>query len=297
MHQLTQLLQTLLPSPERAREYTPNDLFLAQVLKIPARDLPRVRMGRRYHYRPFALPKKDGFTRQVYAPSPALKELQRRLLKRHLAFLPVHPAATAFVPGASIVSNVRRHVGQAIIATVDLADFFPSTTANRARSWFIRQGWGGLALTTLMRLCVYRNGLPQGAPTSPCLSNLVNVDLDAALDELARRSGATYTRYGDDLCFSWPTEAIPATFKNAVQRELLVADYQVQPRKGWQIKRITERPQITGLVLDGNGQIAPLPHVRAKVRRLRWLSWLKRSTPSQNAQLLGYDGFLRMLKT
>jgi hypothetical protein len=224
-----------------------------------------------------------------------LKELQQRLLRRHLAFLPVHAAATAFMPGASIVHNAQRHAGQAVIATVDLVDFFLSTSASRVRDFFLRQGWRGIALTTLMRLCVYRNGLPQGAPTSPCLSNLVNVDMDAALDELARRSGATYTRYGDDLCFSWPVEPIPSYFSAAVHRELLLVGYQVQPRKGWQIKRAAEQPEITGLVLGRNGRIEPSARVRAKVRKLRWLSWLKRPDPARQAQLRGYDGFLQML--
>jgi RNA-directed DNA polymerase len=295
MIQLPRLVRNLFALPADTYTDAPDAIELAQVLKIPVGELSRVRMGRIYHYRPFTIPKKDGRERQILAPSPALKELQQRLLRRYLAFLPVHAAATAFMPGASIVHNAQRHAGQAIVATVDLDDFFASTTASRVRDFFLRQGWRGQALTTLMRLCVYRNGLPQGAPTSPSLSNLVNTDMDAALDDLARRSGATYTRYGDDLCFSWPTEDMPSTCTAAVQRELLLAGYQVQPRKGWQIKRAAERPEITGLVLGRSGRIEPSARVRARARRLHWLSRFKRPDPARQAQLHGYDGFLRML--
>jgi hypothetical protein len=273
---------------------SPNAARLAQILKLPASELPSIRMGHTYHYRPFAIPKRDGRDRHLLAPSPALKTLQQRL-HRYLDFLPVHPAATAFMPGASIVRHARRHAGQAVIATVDLVDFFQSTSANRVRAFFIRQGWRGELLSTLMRLCVYRNGLPQGAPTSPCLSNLVNVDLDAALDELARRAGATYTRYGDDLAFSWSTARIPSYFKAAVQRELLLASYQVQHRKGWQVKSMADRPEITGLVLSRGERIQPSVRLSKKVRRLRWLSWLRRNDPSLRSRLRGYDGFMRLL--
>jgi hypothetical protein len=278
------------------RRYSAQEIELARLLKLPASELQRVRMGQTYHYRPFCVRKQDGRERQILAPSPALKELQQRLLRRNLAFLPVHPAATAFMTGASIARNARRHAGQALVATVDLVDFFSSTTASRVRDFFIRHGWRDRALSALMRLCVYQNGLPQGAPTSPCLSNLVNVDLDTALDDLARPSGATYTRYGDDLCFSWPARRIPGRFTAAVERDLLAAGYQVQPRKGWQIKRAADRPVITGLEFAPNGRIQPSKRLRAKMRRLRWLCWW-RFTTARQAQQRGYDGFLNMLGT
>ena len=295
MIRLPRLMRILFAPPTDTRAHSPGAIKLAHVLKIPVSELPNVKMGRVYHYRPFSISKKDGRERQILAPSPALKELQQRLLRRHLVFLPVHPSATAFMPGASIVRNAQRHAGQAVVATVDLADFFTSTTASRVRDFFVRQGWRGQALATLMRLCVYRNGLPQGAPTSPALSNLVNADLDAALDDLAQRSGATYTRYGDDLCFSWPTAHMPATFRDAVQRELLAAGYQVQPRKSWRIHRAAERPEITGLVLRRNGRIEPSKRVRVQMRKLRWLSWWRRPDPARQTRLRGYDGFLNML--
>lgn len=276
---------------------------LAGLLKIPVNELSSVRMGHQYHYRPFAVPKKNGDERRILAPSPALKELQERLLRRYLAHLPVHPAAMAFMPGASIVRNAQRHAGQAVIVTADLTDFFPSTSAERVRAFFVREGWRGEALGALMRLCVYQNGLPQGAPTSPCLSNLVNAGLDGALDELARRAGARYTRYGDDLTFSWAERAefeASSWFRPAVERELLTAGYRIQGQKGWRVSRIAERPQIAGVTLKANGQITPSKRVRAQIKSLRIRAWWQRLTgrdaASTRARLRGYQGFMHMFE-
>src|SRR4051794_1985262 len=82
---------------------------LAGILGVDVGDLAAIRLGARFHYRPFTRIKPDGRERRLLAPSPALKTLQRRLLDRYLAHLPVHACATAFRPGSSIVHNARVH--------------------------------------------------------------------------------------------------------------------------------------------------------------------------------------------
>jgi hypothetical protein len=294
MFPLSRLVRTLFSSP--ANFPTEDEHKLARILQLPAQELPTLRMGRCYHYRPFSIAKHDGRERRILAPSPALKELQRRLLHNYLATLPVHPAATAFVSNASIVTNAQRHAGQALIATLDLADFFESTSADRVRTFFLKQGWRGQALGCLMRLCVYKNGLPQGAPTSPALSNLVNLDLDKALHMLAHRSGAIYTRYGDDLTFSWRNNDLPAYFETAARQELLRAGYQVQPRKDWQVYTASQEPQITGLILGQDGRVRVPARLWWHVLKLCWLAWWQRDNAILRAQLQGYQGFLKSLE-
>jgi RNA-directed DNA polymerase len=204
-------LLRLLPRPS-APSASAMETRLATLLGVWPSALPSLRLGPKYHYRPFTVAKRDGRERRILAPSPALKKLQRNLLHNYLDKLLVHPAATAFRRNCSIVDNARRHAGQKLIATLDLVDFFESTTASRVRGFFLKQGWRGEALSTLMRLCVYRNGLPQGAPTSPALSNLVNFEMDGKIASLASRAGAIYTRYGDDLTLSWSTDHVPGYF-------------------------------------------------------------------------------------
>jgi hypothetical protein len=252
-------------------------------------------MGPRYHYRPFTIAKPDGRERRILAPSPALKTLQRRLLDGYLAHLPVHSSATAFRPGYTIVYNARCHARQTLIATVDLRDFFESTTATRVRAFFVRQGWRGDDLATLMRMCVHRNHLPQGAPTSPALSNLVNLSLDARLATLAQRFHAIYTRYGDDLTVSWSADEVPHGFQRSVENYLAAAGYEIQPCKGWRVSRISERPMVTGLVLTGNGGVRVPWALRCRMWSLWWKSWWSADIDLMN-RLSGYNGFIQMVK-
>jgi hypothetical protein len=267
---------------------------LAEILDVNPGELPALRLGNRLHYRRFRAAKPDGRERRLLAPSPALKRLQRRLLDHYLAQFSTHPCATAFSPGSSIVHNARRHSQSLWIATVDLRDFFESTRAARVRSFFARQGWRDEELRTLMRLCLYHNGLPQGAPTSPCLSNLVNVPLDERLHQLCQRSHAIYTRYGDDLTFSWPSGRMPGGFRQAVENHLTWAGYAIQPFKGWRVSPIAARPIITGIVLTGGGRLGiPWP-IRRRLWLSRWQSWW--GDEQARARRRGYEGYSRMVK-
>jgi RNA-directed DNA polymerase len=267
---------------------------LATILQVDGGELASIRMGPRFHYRPFTATKPDGSERRLLAPSPALKKLQRLLLDNYLANIAVHASATAFQAGSSIVHNARAHGHQQLIATVDLRDFFESTGAARVRTVFVKQGWRDDELRTLMRLCVFRNGLPQGAPTSPCLSNLVNLSLDERLARLARRAGAIYTRYGDDLTFSWGCEHMPGGFQHAVEDVLHAAGYEIQPRKGWRLTSIRDRPAVTGVVLLGEGRLRIPWALRWRI----WCLWLKSwwsADPAVLARLHGYRGYARMV--
>lgn len=267
---------------------------LAEVLRVEVGELSAVRLGTRYHYRPFTTAKADGRERRILAPSPPLKGLQRRLLDNYLATLPVSPHATAFRRGGSIVHNARRHANQRLIATVDLRDFFEATKGHRVRRFFARHGWREEALGTLMRLCVFRDGLPQGAPTSPCLSNLVNASLDEALGQVAHDYRAAYTRYGDDLTFSWAQERLPDGFTIAVEECVAAAGYEVQPCKGWQVQRVEEGPCVTGVVLRGKGWVG----VPRALRWRAWWLWLRSWSGDEQilAQLRGHRAYARMVR-
>lgn len=287
-HFVPRCLRELIPMP--STQVSRWEAQLAYWLQVPVSELSDIRMGPRYHYRPFSITKRDGRERRILAPSPALKRLQHRLLRNYLSMLPVHPAATAFQRGCSIVDNARRHAGQTLVATLDLVDFFESTTANRVRRFFIRQGWRGEELSVLMRLCVYRDGLPQGAPTSPCLSNLVNFDLDEQLTSLARRADAIYSRYGDDLTFSWRSNRVPTYFEPTLRGILTDAGYTIQPRKAWRIQHINAGPQITGLVLGHDGKIRVPRRLRWEAFKLRWSLWWRHDAHTA-ARLQGYENF------
>jgi hypothetical protein len=253
----------------------------------------------RFRYRSLHVEKRDGSKRAIDAPLPDLKLLQRGLLRLYLDGLYVHPAAMGFRRGFSTADNARRHLGQRIVITADLEDFFANTTADRVRHFYRSAGWDETATSILLGLCTLRGALPQGAPTSPALSNLVNVEMDEALTALATRAGGRYTRYGDDLTFSWAGNRVPSEFETLVRGRVLAQGYRLNRKKGWRFYRVDrgEIPVITGIELGRDGALHPAPEVRREIRRLRHRGWFRRRRdPQAAARLAGYQGYLKTLR-
>ena len=172
------------------------------------------------HYVTFAIPKRTGGERLIMAPKARLKALQRRLNALLVSKLPISEYAHGFRTGHSVRSNAEPHVGKSVILRLDVKDFFPSIHFGRVRGLLIALGYGYPVATTLAALMTEAprqpvvvgevrffaptgpRACPQGAPTSPGLSNALLVKLDRRLAGLARRYGFDYTRYADDLTFS-----------------------------------------------------------------------------------------------
>jgi len=221
---------------------------LARRLKIDADALARIEPS----YQEFSIPKRSGGKRTIEAPSPELKSVQRQILRRVLGRLRAHPAATGFERGSSIVRHARQHQGRAVVMRLDVKDFFPSTTATRLRRYFRRIGWNRPATAILLRLCAHKGRLPQGAPTSPRLSNLVNYRIDARLAGMASRLGAVYTRYADDITLSFDHEdhAKVHYLQRFVRKVLLSEGYVLHTRKKLSVRRRHHRQLVTGLVVN-----------------------------------------------
>jgi retron-type reverse transcriptase len=172
------------------------------------------------HYVRFVVPKKSGGERVLSAPHRQLALAQKWILENVLQKLPAHAAANGFVKGRSIVTNARPHVASAVVVNCDLTDFFPSITVHRVIGLFRQIGYSPAVATILALLAtecprrkvIYNGtrwhvatgprGLPQGACTSPAISNLISRRMDARLSGIAKKLGWTYTRYADDLSFS-----------------------------------------------------------------------------------------------
>ena len=234
-------------------------------------------------YREFTIPKRSGGTRRILAPEDDLKVLQRTILRRLLRRLKVHAAAMGFERGRSIVTNARAHQGQAVVLRFDLVDFFPSTRAPRLKAYFRRIGWNRPAAKLLLRLCTYEGGLPQGAPTSPRLSNLVNYRIDARLSGMAARLGAVYTRYADDITISFAEDdRAKVHFIQRFLHEVMAADgYRLHHRKKLSIRRRHQRQVVTGLVVNA-GVNLPRP-------LRRWLRAVEHRFRVQEKGLAGYQ--------
>lgn len=168
------------------------------------------------HYIAFAVPKRSGGYRVIYAPKTRLKAAQRWVHREILDKVQTRPEAHGFVRERSIFTNAAAHARAAMVIKVDLEDFFPSITYRRVRGLFQALGYGQEVAVPLALLCTVKPApkvveflggikhrmLPQGAPTSPAIANLVCRRLDARLGGLAARFGCAYTRYADDITFS-----------------------------------------------------------------------------------------------
>jgi hypothetical protein len=197
---------------------------LAALLEIKPDDFDRLmRPGTRSGapYVEFEIDKATGGKRRIAAPRAALKRVQRIILARILAKIPVHDACHGFVAKRSVVTNAEPHQRAAVVIKMDLRDFFPSVHYRRVAGLFRSLGYSEFLAGTLAGLTTHRpvlpdgtvvwpGALPQGAPTSPAIANLVARSLDRRLAGLAERVGARYTRYADDLTFSFAeTPEIP----------------------------------------------------------------------------------------
>jgi RNA-directed DNA polymerase len=159
-------------------------------------------------YRAFVISKRSGGHRIVNEPKRRLKLIQLRVLSfLNLKASASKPCVHGFVKGRSIVTNAMQHLESRPhhLLNLDLEDFFPTINFYRVRGVFRKAPFflEHEVATVLAQVCTYRNALPQGAPTSPALSNLVCRSLDRDLIGLARRHRATYTRYADDISFSF----------------------------------------------------------------------------------------------
>jgi hypothetical protein len=271
----------------------------------------------RLHYRRFVIAKRGGGERAIWAPLPTLKAAQHWVLRNVAEKLPVHGAAHGFLPGRSTLSNAAAHTGARLVVKMDVKDFFPTVTLKRVKGIFRKAGYREQVATLLALLCteaprevVEQDGqtyyvslgprcLPQGAPTSPALTNTLCLRLDRRISGLAQSLGYRYTRYADDLTFSLPLghrgKPRLGTLLGQVRRIVEAEGFRLHPDKT-RVHRSGGRQQVTGLVVNGTGA----PRVpRALRRQLRAAAHnVRHGKPLREGEtverLTGYAAYVHM---
>lgn len=269
------------------------------------------------HYRRFTIPKRDGGERAIWAPLPKLKAAQRWILRNIVERLIVHGAAHGFLPGRSILSNARLHTGSRLLLKMDIQNFFPTVTLPRVKGIFRKAGYREQIATLLALICtespreiVEYNGktyfialgpraLPQGAPTSPGLTNTLCLRMDRRLSGLAKKYGWRYTRYADDLTFSLTAghEDAPhlGTLMGLVKRTVAEEGFQIHPEKT-RVSRIGSQQKVTGLVVNGEGSPRVSRMVKRQIRAA--VHNLKAGKPLKEGEsletLAGYAAYIAM---
>jgi retron-type reverse transcriptase len=250
------------------------------------------------HYHRFEIAKKTGGVRCISAPKAALAHAQRWVLDNVLAKLAVEPQAHGFVPGRSIVSNATPHAGKQIVINLDLRDFFPSITFRRVKGLFHALGYSEHVATVLALLCtepprvaaevdgkIYwvalgERMLPQGACTSPALTNALCWRLDRRLTGLATRHGFAYTRYADDLTLSGDNAKAVGKLLRSVRGIVLSEGYTENANKT-RVMRRANRQEVTGVTVNARPKVA-----RQELRTLRAIlhNAAKHGLESQNRE-------------
>ncbi|MCT4662302.1 MAG: reverse transcriptase family protein [Tissierellales bacterium] len=169
-------------------------------------------------YRYYDIKKKNGKTRKIAEPFELLKEIQKWILNEILLNIETSKYSKAYKKNFSIKDNARFHQNQNVVICMDIKSYFPSIKISKVFNFFRELGYNEAVATLLSELCCLNGSLPQGAPTSPCLSNLLSIKLDdelANLAELLSTDGqrVRYSRYSDDITFSGnninPSKLIP----------------------------------------------------------------------------------------
>ncbi len=264
---------------------TPAELAAAMEITIPnLRWLAfHADVATRTHYVSFDIQKKSGGLRRLSAPHKRLKAAQTWILENVLCAAVVHDAAHGFVPGRSTITGAKEHVGQAIVLNADLENFFPSIHWTRVRKVFQTLGYSPAVAAILALVCTEcprrevqfngqtmyvatgPRGLPQGACTSPMLSNMVALRLDRRLVGLANKFGLKYTRYADDLTLSGGHDLGRRLGYVMARLRHIAADegFAINESKT-RVQRRHQAQSVTGLIVNDRVSVS-----RSELRRLR----------------------------
>ena len=238
---------------------------LADFLKIPRKDLTYVLYIKRVEnfYTSFETPKKNGGTRTIKAPSGKLKFIQKKLVRKLEQYQQDIWSSQEREPNIShgfqrkksIITNARIHRNKKYVLNIDLQNFFDCFHFGRVRGFFQKNRDFSLPIevaTVLAQLTCCEGCLPQGAPTSPIISNLICQILDNRLLGVAKKYKLDYTRYADDLTFSTNDKLFieqKDEFLRVIQKEIEQAGFKVNENKTRLVYKSSQQ-KVTGLVVN-----------------------------------------------
>lgn len=232
-------------------------------LGVPLRTLFAVSNNITFHYKTVKIPKKNGSIRVLTVPDHMLKSIQRKILNKMLVYRPVSRYATAYKFCSSLVKNAAPHVGKSKILKLDISSFFDNVLFSQVKQYVFPEEIYSEPIRILLSILCYKgDGLPQGAPTSPAISNIILYDFDERVGAMCEEKGISYTRYCDDMTFSgeFDENEIIAT----VKKELLKYGLFINAAKTSTVCS-GSRQNVTGIVV--NEKLNTEKSYRAKIRK------------------------------
>lgn len=245
-------------------------------------------------YRHFSIPKRSGGMRDILAPVNALKSVQRKLLRAIVYWGGSSRSAFGFVSRRSIVDHAKLHRRKRWVLCLDLKDFFPAIHFGRVRGMFMAAPFAfeEQLATCLAQICCHDNFIPQGAPTSPAISNIICLSLDRILKKICREQRCSYSRYADDICISSNLGSVPFglayehegvwSVGDLVRNAITECGFEVNEKKT-RLKFQRDQQLVTGLVVNKNvamprkwrRQLRVILHLRKKHGDKRAMSIVK----------------------
>lgn len=215
--------------------------FRAEILYAVSNNLSR-------HYRSVRIPKKGGGERCLSVPDPLLRSIQKQIADVLLIHMPVSRYATAYRPGSSVFRNAAPHAGKSLVLTLDIYRFFDHIRYSAVKDIaFPVKIYAEPLRILLTMLCYHRDVLPQGAPSSPVITNIIMKDFDDTVGHWCKSRHITYTRYCDDMTFSGnfdPVEVTAFVRDTLRPKGLLLNDQKTKVRKAG------TRQTVTGIVVN-----------------------------------------------
>ena len=215
------------------------------------------------YYQSFKIPKKSGGYREICAPKDVLKYIQKTiksgLIEYYNIIKDIEGIKTnishGFENGKSIITNAKIHINKRYVINIDLENFFGSFHFGRVRGFFEKNRYFSLPLemaTIIAQLTCYKGALPQGAPTSPIITNLICQIFDYRILKIAKKYKLDYTRYADDLTFSTNSKSIIEkydAFLNELKHEIEHAGFKINDKKTRLLYK-DSRQEVTGVVVN-----------------------------------------------
>lgn len=206
------------------------------------------------HYRTAELPKKSGGVRKLCVPDKLLMSIQKRIAQVILSQEEISPYATAYRPGGSALLNAKPHVGRQTVLKLDIRNFFDNVMYSAVKDKaFPKKRYSEPIRVLLAMLCYYDDALPQGAPTSPVISNIIMKEFDNTVGKWCARRKIAYTRYCDDMTFSGDFNV--RRVKDFVARRLKKMGFFLNESKTV-TARHGSRQSVTGIVVNEKPNIS-----------------------------------------
>ena len=229
-----------------------NEYHFGSLVGYKSKYIKKASFGTPFFYRYFAIKKKNGNIRTIAEPLPSLKEIQDWILNEILYKIKVSRYAKGFVPKKGLKDHLRYHKTEKQILTLDIEDFFGSIKFDSIFKMFKSFGYSNDISKILTQLCTLEYKLPQGAPTSPYITNIILIPFDDKISSYCKENNLKYTRYADDLAFSGEFDSIKLI--SFVKQQLKELDLKLNKDKTLLMKRNVQQI-VSGVVLNDKIQV------------------------------------------